>query len=89
MVRPACPGQREMSGLSPIRDEHAVLQQFDQLFLGQPGFADEGADCAFGQFAVVGNSQAPARRLAQNDVATALMVHFVAEFSEYFDRVCA
>src|SRR2546422_1058501 len=36
-------------------------KQFTELFLGDTGFADQGAECAFGKLAVIGNGQAPAR----------------------------
>lgn len=64
-------------------------QQFVKLFPGDAGLADERAQRAFGQFAMVGNAQAPARRLAQDDMAAGLMVHLVTELSEGLDCVCA
>jgi hypothetical protein len=60
-------------------------EQFCELLLRNTGLANERAEGAFGQLAVVGNGQAPAGRLAQDDVAPGLMIDFIAEFSKGFN----
>ena len=66
-----------------------ILKQFVELVLGDARLADEGAERAFSQFAVVGHGQTPARSLAQDDMAAGLVVHLVSELPESFDGVCA
>ena len=64
-------------------------KQLVELILSEASFADEGSERAFGQFAVVGHGQTPARWLAQNDMAAGLVVHFITELAESLDGVCA
>lgn len=58
------------------------LKRFAELFLGDAGFPDEGAERGFGQLAVIGHGQPAAGWLAQNDVAAGLVIHFVTVLSE-------
>ena len=62
-------------------------QQVRELFLGQAGFADQGAKRAFGQFTVIRDGQTPSRWMPQNEVAAGLMIQFVTDFAESFDGV--
>ena len=63
-------------------------KQIAELFFIEAGLADERAECAFCKLTVIGDCQATARRMAQNNVAAALMVHFVADPAEGLYRVC-
>ena len=58
------------------------LEQFAELFLGQAGFADQGAQRSLGQFAMIRHSETTHGRMAEDDVAAGLVVHFVAELAE-------
>lgn len=60
-------------------------EQLRELFLGQTGLANQGAEGAFGEFAMVGNGEAATRRMAQNDVAARLMIHRVTDSAKDFD----
>ena len=62
-------------------------EQIRELFFGEASLPNESAESAFGKLAVIGDGQAAARRMAEDDVAAGLVVHFVAEFSKGFDRV--
>src|SRR2546425_4909809 len=78
-----------LCGLTPGRGmANDRSEQCAELFLGEAGLADEGAERAFGKFTVVGNGQPAARWVTQNNMAAGLMVHFITEFAEGFDRVC-
>ena len=57
------------------------------MLLGQASVTDKGAERALGEFAVVGNSEATPRGMAQDDVATGLVVGFLADLTEGFDGV--
>src|SRR6266511_2115093 len=80
--------RRPHSGRAARRRPRTESKQFAELFPGDAGLADKGAERAFGQLAMIGNSQTPTRWMPQDDVAASLVVHFVTEFSESFDRVC-
>ena len=60
-------------------------KRITELFLGETGFANEGTECALGKLAVVGNGQPAASRMAQNNMAACLVVHFVTEILKGFD----
>ena len=60
-------------------------QQFAELFLGETRLADEGAECAFGEFAVAGDGQTTALWIAQDHVAAGLIIHLATEFSKGFN----
>ena|ERR1043166_2455090 len=64
-----------------------MLQQRGELFLGQARFADEGAERAFGEFAMVGNGESATAGMAQDHVAAGLVVEFVTQLAKSFDRV--
>lgn len=66
-----------------------MLQQRNELFLGQARFADEGTECALGEFAVIGNGESATAGMAQDHVAAGLVVEFVAQLAESFDHVSA
>ena len=57
------------------------------MLLGQASVADKGAECALGEFAVVGNGEATARGMTLDDVAAGLVVSFVTDLAEGFDGV--
>jgi hypothetical protein len=67
----------------PVAQRSAANER-DELFDRDAGFADQGTQRALGDFAVVGNCEAPVRRLRmpQDDVAASLPIELVPELSE-------
>jgi len=61
-----------------------ISEQISELFLGKTGFADYGAERALGKLAMIGHGQTAACRMAQNNVAVRLIVHFVTELWNAF-----
>lgn len=62
-----------------------------ELADGEACSADKRSKSAFGKFFVVGDREAPVRRLGvtKDNVASLLGIHFIADPAESFDRLCA
>lgn len=63
------------------------LKQCDELFPGEPGLADKGAQEIFGEPGMVGHGQAPARGVAQNHVAAGLVLKLIPDLAECLDSL--
>ena len=65
-----------------LASDASALEELDELFLGQTGIADQSAERAFGKLTMVGDCQPTTGRMAKDDVAAGLMIHFVGDLAK-------